>query len=211
MVALGCEPWSGRLDGNPHPLFSDRKTMDPPPIENASSRAPSSHDLQELFDAYGDNLYRFAYSLTHQEAHARDLLQDTFLQYARKGAGLRDPQKARGWLFTTMYRLFLRQKERSRRESPHDEDLLGAELPPVESDPSRAMDARRALAALTRLEEKYRAPLTLFYLQELTYREIADVLGIPLGTVMSRIARARELLTEAFHGAWSTEEGDRQP
>jgi len=155
--------------------------------------------VQEVFDAYHASLYRFAYGLARQEADASDLVQEAFFRYARSGVVLRDPAQARAWLFTTLHRLFLRQLDRSRREPFQEGENLDSEPDPTEPDLPRDLDAQRALAALGELEEKYRAPLTLFYLHEIPYREIAAVLELPIGTVMSRISRGKSRLAAIYH------------
>ena len=67
------------------------------------------------------------------------------------------------------------------------------EIPTIESGALRAIDARTALAALAEIEESYRAAVELFYLADLSYKEIAGTLGVPIGTVMSRLSRGKEL------------------
>ncbi|MEO8354026.1 MAG: sigma-70 family RNA polymerase sigma factor, partial [Chthoniobacteraceae bacterium] len=101
---------------------------------------------------------------------------------------------ARTWLFTTLYRHFLRQRQRSAR-------FVATELDDVEpsalATPSLAeahVDGRLVLECLQRLDETFRAPLTLFYLDQLSYREIAEALEVPIGTVMSRLARGKDQL-----------------
>jgi RNA polymerase sigma-70 factor (ECF subfamily) len=68
---------------------------------------------------------------------------------------------------------------------------MEAELPAISPGTIAAMDANQAVDLLGRLDEMYRAPLSLFYLEDIPYKEIADILGIPLGTVQSRIARGK--------------------
>lgn len=168
-----------------------------------SSEAPTGKGpipgLEEVFDAYHASLYRFARGLTGEDADASDLVQEAFYRYARSEIVLRDPAQSRAWLFTTLHRLFLRQRDRSRREPSQDGESLDSEVDPTERDLPRDLDAQRALAALAELEEKYRGPLTLFYLHEIPYKEIATILEIPVGTVMSRISRGKSRLAAIYH------------
>ena len=172
---------------------------------NSPSGAPTGEgpvpSVREVFDAHHVSLYRFAYSLCGQEADAKDLVQETFLRYARSGSALRDPSKARTWLFTTLRRLFLRQARHAQREPSHEEEVLDREAPAQTPDLARGMDAQRALAVLAEVDERYRVPLSLFYLKDLPYQEIAAILGVPLGTVMSRIARGKAQLAKIYHEA----------
>jgi len=151
-------------------------------------------EFEDLVSAHYENLYRFALSLCHREAEAADLTQQTFLRWAQRGFQLRDRSKAKTWLFTTLYREFLGGQRRSTR-FPHVEiDDAGPDLPHLEPETVNQMDGRTVMTALNSLDETYRAPLMLFYLKDLSYQEIASVLNIPIGTVMSRLSRAKEQL-----------------
>ena len=152
-------------------------------------------EFQELVDAHYQALFRFAMSLTRDADKASDLVQETFCIWAAKGDQLRDRSKAKTWLFTTLHREFLSNRRRSSRfsEEPVDEETAGETTPSTE-DAERQMDGQRALELLGALDETYRAPLALFYLQQHSYKEIADILDIPIGTVMSRLSRGKELL-----------------
>jgi RNA polymerase sigma-70 factor (ECF subfamily) len=149
----------------------------------------------QLVDAYYPALYRFALSLARNPADASDLTQQTFFLWATKGHTLRDFTKVKTWLFTTLHREFLGMRRRDWRQTPL-EDLGPAEKDPpaLEADGVNKLDAPQILAALQELEPIYRSPLTLFYLRELSYQEIAEVLEVPIGTVMSRISRAKAQL-----------------
>jgi RNA polymerase sigma-70 factor (ECF subfamily) len=150
--------------------------------------------FEHIVNTYYESLYRFAFSLAQHEADASDLTQETFSQFARKGHQLRDPSKAKSWLFTTLYRAFVDSRRRQVRYPQVEVSEADRDLPvtlPIAPD---RIDAAIAREALNQIEEVYRAPLVLFYLEEHSYLEIAEILGIPLGTVMSRISRGRALL-----------------
>ena len=155
----------------------------------------SQEVFTQLVDAYYAALYRFALSLTRSEADACDLTQQTFYVWAKKGEALRDGSKAKSWLFTTLYRDFLRGRRRGERMTAID-TLPADEADPVSLEPDTvaAMDANLVVEALQEVEEVFRAPLTLFYLEELSYQEIADALDVPIGTVMSRLSRGKSQL-----------------
>jgi len=130
------------------------------------------------------------------EADARDLTQDTFRELAAKARQLREASKAKSWLFTTLYRAFVDKHRRLNRYPEVEYGAAERELPALEPEAPTKIDAAAARAALARLDETYRAPLTLFYLEDHSYLEIAEILGIPIGTVMSRLSRGRALLRE---------------
>lgn len=155
-------------------------------------------DLQQAFERFHEPLYRFAYSLAKNPHEASDITQQTFLIYARKGEGLRDSSKLKSWLFTTLYREFLRIRRRESTVSTHEPDLIEAELPVVTPDMARSLDGHQAIQALESIDEIYRAPLTLFYVDDLSYKEIADILEVPIGTVMSRLSRGKKQLKAAL-------------
>jgi RNA polymerase sigma factor (sigma-70 family) len=152
-------------------------------------------EFAELVDAYYQALFRFGVSLTRDADRAADLVQETFCIWAAKGDQLRDRSKAKTWLFTTLHREFLGQRRRAERfpEQELDEKTAAAVSAP-ENDAERQMDAQRALELLGTLDETYRAPVSLFYLQQHSYKEIAEILDIPIGTVMSRLSRGKEIL-----------------
>ncbi|MGE9290220.1 MAG: RNA polymerase sigma factor [Puniceicoccales bacterium] len=151
-------------------------------------------DFEKLVDAYYQALFRFAYSLSSSEHDAADLVQDTFIIFAKKGHTIRDVSKSKTWLFTTLHRQFLRQVRKHKREVLNDPELLASQAPAVDPEMARTLDGAEALEALTRISEVFRAPLTLYYLQHFNYREIGEILEIPIGTVMSRLARGKSEL-----------------
>lgn len=151
-------------------------------------------DFESLVARHYEPLYQFAFSLTRDESDACDLTQQTFCIWAAKGHQLRDISKVKTWLFTTLHREFLGARRRQTR-FPHVElDHAAAELPVVPPATVNRLDAPQVLEMLARLEDIYQAPVALFYLQDHSYLEIAEILGVPLGTVKSRLARGLERL-----------------
>ena len=163
---------------------------------NTRSKHSTPLDFEELVNKYYQPLYRFAYSLSKQESDAADLTQETFLIWAQKGHTLRDPSKVKSWLFTTLYRAFLGQYRRNQRELTQDESIIENLNPSFSPNWSERLDARQAVELMDTINPVYRAPLTLFYLQDLSYKEIAEILGIPIGTVMSRLSRGKAQLKQ---------------
>lgn len=154
-------------------------------------------------------LYRLALRLAGDATAAEDLVQETYLKALQAFSGLRDPERVRPWLFQILSRLVTDRHRASGREVPLDEgqdlDRFSLYERIAEEDPFpysdglhddflaqfRDEDVRRALLALP---ETYRVPLVLLYAEEMSYRELAEVLGCPLGTVMSRLHRGRKAL-----------------
>jgi len=159
----------------------------------------SSEIFTQLVDAHYTPLFRFALSLTKNPSDAGDLTQQTFFIWAKQGHALREEGKAKSWLFTTLYREFLRIRRRGERMTALED------LGPVESDPPApevdmvtGMDAGLVVEALQEVDEVYRVPLTLFYMQDLSYKEIAEMIEAPIGTVMSRLSRGKAQLRTAL-------------
>ena len=146
-------------------------------------------DFERLVREHYAALYRFALSLAKNENDACDLAQQTFFQWARKGHQLSDTTKVKSWLFTTLYREFLARERRSSR-FPHDElDQVEPEFFSLPPDTLERLDWGVVHSALGQIEPSFRAAVTLFYLEDYSYNEIAAILDVPLGTVKSRIAR----------------------
>ena len=153
-------------------------------------------DYEQIVDLHHENLFRFAYSLTGNPDDAAELTQETYVRLLTNGQQLRDRNKVKTWLFTTLYRIFLGWKRHEKRY-PHVEIVSAEdELPPLAVELADKLDSETVMECVLELEEHFRAPLMLYYLQCLTYREVAEVLGIPVGTVMSRLSRAKDILRQ---------------
>ena len=151
-------------------------------------------EFENLVSVYYRDLYRFGLSLTGSEADAADLTQQTFYIWANKGHQLRKATGVRAWLFTTLHREFLKACRRRDRFSNESIDEREEELPNVPANCAERVDSQTLLRVLGEIAEDFRAPLVLYYLEDLSYKEIAEVLALPLGTVQSRIARAKSQL-----------------
>lgn len=160
-------------------------------------------EFENCVSDHYEGLYRFALSLTQRESEAADLTQQTFFLWATKGHQLRDKSKLKSWLFTTLHREFLGGRRRQVRFPHHDLESAQQEVPAVMPEVVQSLDASILVETLGQIEETYRAPLVLFYLEDHSYREIAAILDIPMGTVMSRLARGkaqlRQLLLDPAH------------
>jgi RNA polymerase sigma-70 factor (ECF subfamily) len=154
--------------------------------------------FEDIVSAYYQPLYRFGYSLAKNEHEAGDLAQQTFFIYAKKGDALRDKSKVKSWLFTTLYREFLRRRRKDARMDSYQPELLENTGGSVEPHIRRSMDGNLAVEALEEVDAVYREPLNLFYLKDLSYKEIATILDVPIGTIMSRLSRGKAQLREIF-------------
>lgn len=150
-------------------------------------------DANALIDAHYQSLYRYAYRLGGSAADADDLVQETFGKALPRLATLREPDRAKAWLFRILRNAYLhrvRDAKRGRFVPPESLNELAA----AEPSAPPAVDSATLQAALDELDETFRTPLILFYFEEFSYRDIAEQMDLPIGTVMSRLARAKSYL-----------------
>jgi RNA polymerase sigma-70 factor (ECF subfamily) len=170
----------------------------------------SAPDFESIVTEYYQSLYQFAFSLVREEAEACDLTQQTFYIWATKGHQLRDVSKVKTWLFTTLHRQFLESRRRQARFPHHELESMDHDLPVVSPAAPARLDSAQVMQALAQVDEIYQAPVALFYLEEYAYKEIAEILEIPIGTVKSRISRGigqlQKLLIDPQPGAGHTPE-----
>jgi RNA polymerase sigma factor (sigma-70 family) len=146
-----------------------------------------------LIERWHQPLWRYVRRLLGNDDAAADTLQEVWLRVLRGMPGLRDPARLRAWLFGIAHRAVmdrLRQKYAAPEPDPIDVVDLAASVDP------RQLEQELALMhdALERMPIVEREVLVLFYLQELTINQLADVLAVPVGTVKSRLFRARQML-----------------
>lgn len=147
--------------------------------------------INELVEQFAELLYRYAYRLTGNAADAEDLTQQTFLRAHQKGHQLRETTAARWWLCSIMRNTFLSGRR-------HPEITVSLEMIDesacVDEPPDEFVDVAELQQALLELGEEFRSPVILFYFEEFSYQEIAIQMGVPIGTVMSRLSRAKAFL-----------------
>src|SRR5829696_7676828 len=149
--------------------------------------------LHALIDAHYEALYRYAYRLTGSAADAEDLTQESFGKAFTRLSQLRDPDRAKAWLFRILRNLYLHKVRDEKRHRVLPLDAVG-DLPGRAADETPDIDPARLQQALDELDEGFRTPLILFYFEEFSYRDIAEQMDLPIGTVMSRLARAKSYL-----------------
>lgn len=159
-----------------------------------------SLDFETLVTRYYRSLYQFAFSLTRADSEACDLTQQTFYIWATKGHQLREASRVKSWLFTTLHREFLEGRRRQTR-FPHCElSEAEGELPTISPARVNQLDSAQVVQALAQVDPIYQAAVALFYLEDYSYKEIAEILDVPMGTVKSRIARGIAQLQQCLAG-----------
>jgi len=162
------------------------------------------NDFEEIVLQHYEPLYRFAFSLARTESDAGDLTQHTFYVWATKGHQLRDRSKVKAWLFTTLHRAFLESRRRQAR-FPHQslDEIALDDLPKTSPASADNFDCSEVRAALAQVDEIFQAAVSLFYLEDYSYREISQILEVPIGTVKSRLSRGIMQLREVLGSSGS--------
>src|SRR4051795_541846 len=186
-------------------VFRRRATSSDPPAGDAPAddAAGADEDFAREALGYVDSLYGTALRLTRRPADAEDLVQDTYLKAFRSAAQFQRGTNLKAWLFTILHNTF-RNMLRHDGRNPVDVDsdyveqaaASGATDHSPEELLTRATLDADLQAALDALPDAFRQAVWLRDVEELSYAEIADVLAVPIGTVMSRISRGRRALYE---------------
>src|SRR4051812_23811213 len=154
-------------------------------------RLPDSHgSVQKLVDDHYVSLYRYAYRLTGSAVDAEDLTQDAFCKAQLNWTQLRDPERAKPWLFSILRNAYLHRVRADRQQPCVPLEAAGDPAGPL-PEPLPDIDPEKLQRALNELPEAFRTPIILYYFEDFSYREIAEQMALPLGTVMSRLARAK--------------------
>ncbi len=193
----------------PPPASDGQAGHTPKPAETAALAAPGPSpgpvvDIAGLIAAHHAPLYRYAYRLTGMAADAEDLTQQTFLIAQQKLHQLREAERAAGWLFAILRSCYLKWRRKRVPLTSSHADLDMGEVPQPVAE-LRAVDSEELQQVLGDLHEDLRLILLMFYFEELSYKQIADELDVPIGTVMSRLSRAKQKLRERLSAA---EEGN---
>jgi RNA polymerase sigma-70 factor (ECF subfamily) len=153
-----------------------------------------------------DDVYRFALSLTRDEADADDVVQDTYLRAFRSWHTYLPGSDCRRWLFTICRNVFLRSRERSRPsvelDAPEVDIAASTSIYATSAnesfdDPLSRLDLAPAIdKALARVPEPFRSTLVIVDVEDQSYESAAEALGVPIGTVRSRLFRGRRLMQE---------------
>lgn len=157
-------------------------------------------DLSAIIDRYQSQVYGLALAKTGSQSDAEDVFQEVFLAYFQSGKVFREEEHRKAWLLRTTLNLCRRITQSSWRKKtvPLTDH---ADVPVSFREP----EENRVWQALTQLEETYRLPIYLFYFQELSTREIAQVLSIRPGAVRMRLSRGREQLRVLLKGDYFDE------
>jgi RNA polymerase sigma-70 factor (ECF subfamily) len=153
----------------------------------------SQRSVQRLVDEHYLSLYRYAYRLSGSAADAEDLTQETFCKAQLQMRQLRDPARVKAWLFSILRNAYLHQARAGRQHPQLSLENVG-DVPEPLPDPLPEVEPEKLQQALNELPEVFRTPIVMYYFEDFSYRDIAEQMDLPLGTVMSRLARAKAFL-----------------
>ena len=160
--------------------------------------------IDQLVARYHGDVYRYAFRLSGRVQDAEDLCQQVFLMAQQRLNQLRDPGSARAWLLAITRSQYCRLCRRKRPVLAEDSDVA---LDAIAEEVPEEIDAEALELALASLDDVHRTVLLMFYIEQMSYRSMAEELGVPIGTVMSRLSRAKARLrqmvasSELAHGS----------
>ncbi len=164
----------------------------------------SRRDFQELTSPHVRFLYNMAVRYTRNSYDAEDLVQETMYSAYKSFSTLREKDKCKAWLLTILRRRFFREQAQGRKQPFLVDDEAYLHLLDRYAGTEHQLDLQRRETAgevqhiLARLPEKYQTPLLLFFMEDMSYQEISETLDLPMGTVMSRLSRAKHHFKKAM-------------
>lgn len=180
-----------RRDGPSVPNMPNEAPSVPPLV--VGDVAPNCPTIEELVAAHHAPLYRYAYRLSGKVADAEDLVQQTFMIACRKLDQVREPEHVSAWLYAVLRSCFLKSC-RKPQPTPAGPLELNLDHFPEVPEPPAELDGDRLQLALDQLPPEYKIVVLMFYFEHCSYKEIAERLDMPIGTVMSRLARGKQRL-----------------
>ena len=162
-----------------------------------------SLSFEELALPLLDRLYNFAHWLTQDRVEAEDLVQETFAKALKGFSSFQQGTNFRAWIYRILRNTFLTSRTVLKAAAPVEleEEMLPASNETPESILLERLDQQQVRRALEELPVAYREILLLCEVEEMSYTEISSTLAIPMGTVMSRLSRARRALRELVRGS----------
>src|ERR1700687_1116985 len=174
---------------------------------SSSQDNPPLAGFEELAMPLFDSLYHFASWLVHNKSNAEDLVQETYLKALRSFASFQPGTNFRAWIFQILRNTFRSSRTKFERrmtdalDSEEDGPELAVDTETPETILMNRSNSQLVQRAIDDLPVHYREALLLCDVEEMSYQEIAEILSIPMGTVMSRLARARKAVRESLRNA----------
>lgn len=169
-----------------------------------------SRHARAALEAHRARLYRIAYAWTRSPALADDLAQETLTKALVKAGQLRDPKASEAWLYSILSNCYRDHFRRLRETEDIDAMELASDASP-EEESSQQQLIEKVRAAMMRLPEGQRQVVSLVDIEGFSYVEVAEILSVPIGTVMSRLCRARAALKEQLLPELQGQAGAAEP
>ena len=169
-------------------------------LYGVSRRPPPGESFEDLAMPLFDRLYNLAHWLTQNRDEAEDLIQETYAKALKGFSSYQPGTNFRAWMYRILRNTFLTSRAGLKSFEPLDEtgeDIAAADEQTPESLLLKHLDLELVRKAIDGLPVPYREALLLCEVEEMSYQEIATTLGVPMGTVMSRLSRARRALRES--------------
>ena len=170
---------------------------DVPVVKSESYSRDQPRFLEEAIP-HMSALYRVSLSMSRSPSLAEDLVQETYKEAWKSFHRYRPRSNCKGWLFRILFRIWNRHLRKTNRIIQIDLDEVSPERLALQPDSQQGIEREEVFRILQTLPEHYQRVLLLADVEELRYREIAEVLELPIGTVMSRLNRARSLFRKKF-------------
>lgn len=154
----------------------------------------SRNTVRQEMSGHMRSLQRYAYVLTRHRADAEDLVQETLIKALAAAETFRAGAEMRPWLFRIMHNLHISAGRKAQRHKAYTQKQTLEDMPTQPASQVQRLEVKATLAALQRLPEHQREAVALIAFEDMSYADAAKVIGIPLGTFMSRISRGREAL-----------------
>jgi RNA polymerase sigma-70 factor, ECF subfamily len=172
-------------------------------VSVARSGTDETREMAALLDSHIPALRRFAWSLVRDDHAADDLVQDCLERAVGRWHLRRQDGNLHAWLFAILHNMFVSQRRYARRRGSTTalKEWDGVPVDAVDSEPERRLALRSVLSALAELPDDQRVVLVLVGVEDFSYEEAAKLIGVPVGTVMSRLSRGRERLRRLVEGS----------
>jgi len=165
-------------------------------------KKPTAAKFQKLIRRHIQYLYNVALRYTANRYDAEEIVQETLLVAFNNFRQLKDEAKIKGWLFTILRNIYLKSVKSSKKfsSSEYDDgrdylDVLETAVEQIDLQAAyeKKVESEQVQTILSKLPEKYKSPLILYYMEDMSYQQIGDTLGLPIGTVMSRLSRGKQV------------------
>ena len=155
----------------------------------------SDHELYAIIiERYQDKLLRYTYNLIRDKEKSKDSVQETFIRAYTNLNIFNTQKKFSSWIYQIAHNQAINIAKKNHREIPLLDDLDFESPENIEENFDQEKDVERINGCLKDIPILYREPLSLYYIEEKTYQEISDILRIPMGTVATRINRAKKIM-----------------